>query len=172
MKAAGISVTNDLAIIVVLNPHPVDTRIFTPADGRAFRGCPYFKSWVSTGQIYTHDDALDFSRVICDVHRIHNCVIALDRKQIPLNQISAIEVQEIGKEHKDIPAALQQLNMAARGFDGFLYPEGSPMQHMWTSLPEKDGDRFLPTADSPATDRIDGVMALLYAMVASRRRYA
>jgi hypothetical protein len=176
---AGIYVAKDLAIVVSISTSgggraEYDAiKIYSHSDGRAFRGCPYWKHWISKGFIYTHDTAIeeiDFGRVISDFCNERSCrKLGYTSEQLPkLVCKSGIEALAIPKDYEHNGVLLDYLNQEAAQYRGFLFEPNSPMQYMWTSLPvDESGKRHLPTAERPATARYDGVRALLNAMAVS-----
>lgn len=202
MTVAGVSIAKDLAIVVaaeiytnrgrVGNPLPPDAefkavQIYSHSDGRAFRGCPYWKYWISKSEIYTHDTAeeIDFGRVIsdfCQQHAVER--VGYSPEQIPkvvsktygpeliaVTKDSTVIGSLDGQEFSTTDLSMLFLNQKATRFKGFLFEANSCMQYMWASLPHDGSDellvRALPTKQFPATGRYDGVRALLNALAVS-----
>jgi hypothetical protein len=175
---AGISITKELAVVAVVadaeavgllsNGQPVAVELYTYADGRAFRGVPYWSYWKGAGQFLTHEnniDELDFGRAISDFRTRYDCAaIGYNREQLLLVDPCSVAVP---KDSPQIDVAIRRLNEHASGAErpGYLFEPNTVMQYMWMSLPEVSGVRIFPTAEKVASGRYDGIRAIVNAMV-------
>jgi hypothetical protein len=173
----GISVSKDLACIAAVADsradgllavgQPVVVDMYTTADGRAFRACPYWSNWKSSGQFFLNDAAVeevDFARVIIDFRVRHECcAVGFSREQLLLMDPAAIA---IAKEGPVVDSAVHELNRHADQAErpGYLFPPNTALQYMFASLPMVNGARLFPTATKVATGRYDAIRAITNAM--------
>jgi hypothetical protein len=177
MSFCGIAVTKDLSIIAAVADaradgllnigQPVVVEMYTFADGRAFRGCPYFSQWKGSSQFFLNEanvEEIDFGRAIIDFRMRHECcAIGFNRDQLLLVDPAAVAIP---KECPAVDAAVRDLNRHAANAErpGYLFPPNTALQYMWGSLPLLNGARILPTAAKVATGRYDAIRAITNAM--------
>jgi hypothetical protein len=180
MSFAGLSITKELAVIACVadatadgslaNGQPVALQIYTYADGRAFRGVPYFRGWAGSRQFLLHDDTeeLDFGRAIADFRDQYDCAaVGFNKDQVLLVDPCAVAIPKMGA---DVDAAIRNLNRHADNAErpGYLFELGSVAQYMWSSLPVIDGIRTFPTAGKIATGRYDLIRAIVNSMCTAK----
>jgi hypothetical protein len=184
VRAAGISISQNLAVIVGIGlgqpwessctpfvlhvGKEMAVRIYTRDDGSAFKGCPYFKYWKSTGELYTHDESVEdltFSRVISDFCRVYQCnTVGYNPEEVPtIVNNSEIRTYAVPRDQYEQEFVDDLSKQADRSESRSLFPMNSCMEFMWGNLPLVGGKRTLPSQENPPYGRWDGIRALLSA---------
>lgn len=177
----GVSIAKDLAVVVAMgdchaqstvclpgSDKSIEYRMFTHADGRAFVGSPYLGKWKSTHELLVHESGqeVDVTRIVSELMHTYKCTtIGYDPAQMKL---AYAQGKAISRSSHHLTAALAELNVRAREFDGYLFPADSCGHYMWNSLPTDGDERILPSEHFVASGRYDLITAMLNAMAAGR----
>ena len=160
MSVAGISVTDSLTTFVALRKwgtedfQVMDVKFFTAEDGSGLAMCPYKKEFQKHMTLY--DGAFNFNLALRDFCLIHGIArLGYSAEDVTLNagnmELVAVDVNQLGPAL----AVLRQTSPIKDRKDST-----NILAHFINAIP-KDGDL------TKSFDRVEPVLALLYAIIAT-----